>query len=135
MHWLEENALVPVIATITWRFAAEYVQDRYGFAAASGCEMNETNDGILLGTVSRHFEAEDKITFVREFANRFDLDFRRVVAVGDSTSDIPLFREAGLAIALNASSNAREAADVALDTKDLRDVIPLIENHFSKPIK
>ena len=94
--------------------------------------MEETDEGILLGTVSRHFEASDKMTFVRDIADRFDLGFQDVVAVGDSTSDIPLFGEAGLATALNASDNARKAADVNIDTDDLRDLIPVIEDYLSR---
>lgn len=131
MEWMRERGVLPVIATVTWRFAAEFVQQRHGFAAASGCEMDETEDGVLLGTVSRHFEAEDKVTFVREYARSVGLGMGEVVAVGDSTSDIPLFRETGLAIALNASRNARAAADVQLDTDDLRDLIPVIDRYYS----
>lgn len=129
--WLRERDLVPVIATVTWRFAAEFVRANHGFAAASGCEMEETQDQILLGTVAQHFDAEDKVRFVGEIAQDLGLGFNDIVAVGDSTSDIPLFREAGLAIALNASANAREAADIQLDTEDLRDLITVIEEYFS----
>ena len=131
MTWLKGHSLVPVVATITWRLAAEFVCDRYGFAAASGCELEETDDGIVLGAVSRHFEAADKVDFVQDIATDLGLSLQNVVAVGDSTSDIPLFQAVGLAIALNASDNAREAADVEIRTKDLRDLIPVIEQHFS----
>jgi phosphoserine phosphatase len=85
----------------------------------------------LLGTVARHFEPEDKVTFVAKIAQDLGLEFKDVVAIGDSTSDIPLFHAAGFSIALNASSNARDAADIQLDTEDLRDVIPPIEQYFA----
>ena len=129
--WLKKHSLVPVVATVTWKLAAEFVRDRYGFAAASGCVIEETDDGLLSGAVSRHFESADKVTFVREFAQDLGIDIERVVAVGDSTSDLPLFEASGLAIALNASDNARQAADVELETQDLRDLIPVIEQYFS----
>ena len=129
--WLKDRSLIPVVATITHRFAADFLCDRYGFAAASGCEMDESEDGVLLGTIARHFDAEDKVTFVAEIAQDLGLGFEHVVAVGDSTSDLPLFDAAGLSIALNASDNARAAADAQVDTDDLRDVLPLIERYFS----
>jgi len=46
-----------------------------------------------------------------------------VAAVGDSRSDIPLFRKVGLAIALNATPKAREAAHIALEGNDLTIVL------------
>jgi phosphoserine phosphatase len=131
ISWLKNRSLVPVVATVTIRIAADFMCDRYGFAAGSGCELVETDDGVLLGTVARHFAAEDKVTFVAEIAQGLGLGFKDVVAIGDSTSDLPLFHAAGFSIALNASSNARDAADIQLDTKDLRDVIAPIEQYFA----
>jgi phosphoserine phosphatase len=128
---LKNRSLVPVIATVTSSLAADFVRDRYGFAAASGCGLGETDDGVLLGTVARHFDAEDKVRFVANIAQGLGLGFKDVVAIGDSTSDIPLFHAAGFSIGLNASSNARDAADIQLETQDLRDVIPPIEQYFS----
>jgi phosphoserine phosphatase len=130
ISWLKNRSLVPVVATVTMRIAADFVCDRYGFAAGSGCELEETDDGVLLGTVARHFAAEDKVTFVAQIAQDLGLGFKDVVAIGDSTSDLPLFHAAGFSIALNASSNARDAADTQIDTEDLRNVIPSIEQYF-----
>ncbi|MEA2433093.1 MAG: phosphoserine phosphatase [Actinomycetota bacterium] len=131
IKWLKGRSLVPVIATITWRLAAEFVRDRFGFAAASGCEIEQTDDGIIQGVVSRHFDAANKVGFVQDIAAGLGLSLQNVVAIGDSTSDIPLFRAAGLAIALNASDNAREVADLEFETRDLRDLIPAIDRYFS----
>ncbi len=130
--WIRDSSLVPVIATVTSSMAAEFVRRRYGFAAASGCELGETDEGVFLGTITKHFEAESKVTFVRELAEELNLGLKDVVAIGDSTSDLPLFRKAGFSIALNASDTARSAADVELDTQDLRDVIPFIDGYFAK---
>ena len=129
--WLKTRSLVPVVATVTMSIAADFLCDRYGFDAGSGCDLAETNDGVLLGTIARHFAAEDKVKFVAEIAERLGVGFGDVVAIGDSTSDIPLFQASGFAIALNASSNARNAADIQVDTDDLRDVLPHVEGYFS----
>jgi phosphoserine phosphatase len=45
------------------------------------------------------------------------------VAVGDGGNDVEMLREAGLGIAFVAKPVAREAADVAIDTPDLRLVL------------
>ena len=129
--WLKAHDLLPVIATVTWKVAAQLIADAYGFEAASGCEMGESN-GRFLGTIARHFEATDKVTFVSEIAATHGLSLADVVAVGDSTSDLPLFEAADLTIALNATPDARAASDVQLDTEDLRELIPVIEQHYAR---
>lgn len=92
--------------------------------------MSESEEGILLGTVSRYFEPGDKVDFVRDIALRQGLTMDDVVAVGDSRSDIPLFETVGFAIALNATPDARRVADTHVETSDLRDVVPLIQSYF-----
>ena len=44
-----------LLATITWRFAAELLRERYGFVAASGTELQNI-DGVLGGNVTRYFD-------------------------------------------------------------------------------
>ena len=131
VRWLNAHRLIPVIATVTWSFAAAFLAEQHGFARVAGCEMAE-DQGTLLGSVSHHFSAEDKVRFVETLAQEQDISLARVVAVGDSRSDIPLFEAAGLAIALNASPQARAAAQVQIETENLRDLIRPIDEYFHR---
>jgi phosphoserine phosphatase len=115
-----------LLGTITWRFAAEMLRERYGFLAVSGTEMRVT-DGILSGTVTRYFDEHDKARFVEEWCAQNGFSMSQVVAVGDSRSDVPLFRRAGMSVALNATPDARAAATHILDTEDLCDVLALLQ--------
>jgi phosphoserine phosphatase len=114
-----------LLATITWRFASELLQERHGFAAVCGTELTVV-DGVLGGAVSRYFDEHDKLRFVEEWCAERGIALADVAAVGDSRSDLPLFRRAGRSVALNATPEAREAATCAIDTEDLRDVLPLL---------
>jgi phosphoserine phosphatase len=114
-----------LLATITWRFAAELLQERHGFAAVSGTELQVT-DGVLGGVVSRYFDEHDKLQFVEEWCAERSISLGDVAAVGDSRSDLPLFRRAGRSVALNATPEAQRAATCVIDTEDLRDVLPLL---------
>ena len=116
-----------LVVTVAWSFAARALARAYGLDGFAGAEMGEAG-GFLTGTVARHFEASDKVRFVRDYAGRHGFGLSHCVAVGDSRSDIPLFREAGLAIALNATEQARAVADVCVDTRDLTDILPLIHS-------
>jgi phosphoserine phosphatase len=114
-----------VVATITWRAAAEAVARRFGFDAACGTRM-DAEAGHLTGKVSAYFDETDKAVFVEEHCRERGVAMADVAAVGDSRSDIPLFGRVGLAIALNATPEARRSAHRAIDADDLRDVLPLL---------
>jgi HAD superfamily phosphoserine phosphatase-like hydrolase len=113
------------LATVTWRYAAERVADRYGFDAVCGTEM-AVRDGRLTGQVSRHFNADQKGDFFDRVCAERGVPAAKAAAVGDSRSDLPTFARAGFSIALNADDEARAAASVSLDSDDLRDVLPLL---------
>jgi len=130
LRWIRERGLLPVISTVTCRFAAEELQARYGFEASSGCELEEIG-GIFTGEISSPFDAHDKAGFVADFAAARGLGPDSVIAVGDSQSDLPSFEIAGLSIALNPSDDARRAADEVVVTDDLRAIIPVLDSHLA----
>jgi phosphoserine phosphatase len=114
-----------LLGTVTWRFAAEMLRERHGFAAVSGTEM-QLIAGVLSGTVTRYFDEHDKVRFVEEWCACNGYSMSEVAAVGDSRSDVPLFERVGMSIALNATPDACAAATHVLDTDDLRDVLALL---------
>jgi phosphoserine phosphatase len=115
-----------LLGTITWSFAAEMLRERYGFAAASGTEM-QAPDGVLSGVVSRYFDEHDKLRFVEDWCAQNGYSMSQVAAIGDSRSDVPLFQQVGMSIALNATPDARAVATHVLDTEDLRDALALLQ--------
>ena len=122
---LHEHGISTLVVTVSWSFAARALAKKHGMAGYAGTEMIEEN-GILAGRVGQHFEAEDKVRFVRAFARERGFGLDQCAAIGDSRSDIPLFKEVGFSIALNGTEQARAAATRSLQTDDLRDVLPLL---------
>ena len=127
---LRERQIESLLCTVTWTFAAEEFQRRHHFLAASGTQI-ELEDGVLTGSVLRHFDEWDKLDFVSAYCDSAGIRLDECIAVGDSRSDVPLFEEVGFAVAVNASEQAREAADVAVDTEDLTEVLQLIPDRPS----
>jgi phosphoserine phosphatase len=123
---LAARGIPSLLCTVTWRFAAEVLRERYGFAAACGTELAEEPAGVLSGRVSRYFDEHDKRRFVEDYCAGAGIALERCIAVGDSRSDIPLFSAVGFSIALNATAAAREAATTALDTGDLTHILALV---------
>lgn len=123
---LHERGIESLLGTVTWTFAAEEFGRRHRFAAVSGTEIDLDSSGVPTGGVKRHFDEWDKLKFVASYCEANGIDLAECVAVGDSRSDVPLFEAVGFSIALNATSQAREAASVALDTENLTDILDLI---------
>ena len=59
-----------------------------------------SDDGTLTGTVDRYFDEHDKLRFVAAGVPDNGYSLQDVVAIGDSRSDLPLFRHAAASIAL-----------------------------------
>src|ERR1700691_903561 len=111
--------------------ADEQPLHRWGWLDAQGTSRRgmqmQVNDGVLSGIVTLYFDEHDKVRFVEEWCVQNGFSMSQVAAVGDSRSDVPLFRRAGMSIALNATPDALAAATHTLDTDDLRDVLALIQ--------
>jgi len=113
---LRQRSVEAFIATVSWSFAARGLADLWGFSTVCGAELElERSSGRFTGRVARHFQPEDKVAFVAEHCRRAGIEMEQVVAIGDSRSDLPLFEAVGFSVALNATSDARSAASVAVD--------------------
>ena len=115
-----------LICTVSWRFVAQLLAQRFGFVDATGCEMSVDANGLLSGRVSKYFDEFDKANFVKTYCEQRRIRMSQVFAIGDSRSDIPLFGAVGFSAALNASAAAKSAASVALDSDDLSEVLKII---------
>lgn len=114
-----------LLATCTWRFAAEYFQARYGFDAVCGTRMLE-RDGVMTGVVARCVDGRAKADFLARYCARHDIPLVDCVAIGDSASDSAMFALAGRSIALNGSEEAKLAASSAIDTDDVHELAPVL---------
>ncbi len=113
---LRQRLVEVFIATVSWSFAAPGLADLWGFSQVCGADLElDRSSGLFTGRVARHFEPEDKVAFVVEYCRRVGIGMEQVVAIGDSRSDLPLFRAVGFSVALNASSDARVAASTAVE--------------------
>ncbi len=107
-------------------FLSDWIKERYGFDYAVANELGVT-DGILDGRIKIQVQYDQKGKWVREARRRFKAGKDEVLAVGDSTGDIPMFRMARVAIAFNSRSPELEAvATASIRGGDLRALIPAL---------
>ena len=87
----------------------------------------EVVDGRFTGrTLGPVIDAASKADALREWAVAHELPLSRTVAIGDGANDLLMLHAAGLGVAFDAKPVLREAADVCLPRRDLRDALPLL---------
>ena len=97
-----------------------------------GIELHHANrihvdDGRITGLADITVPPGGKAPVFREVIAHFGCRADEVVAVGDSSGDIDMFRIAGLGVAFcPASWEAQEAADVVIEVPDMRHLLPLV---------
>lgn len=124
---LQQKKIPVVLCTLAWNFVAEYFARRYGFEAWSGPSLIIDKQGRFTGAIDKHFDEHGKPVFITSQCERLSISMADVVHIGDSRSDIELFKQAGRSVAINATEDALSAADVSLKTDSLLDVLPLLE--------
>lgn len=123
---LKQQGIHVVLCTLAWQVVAEFFAQRFGFEAFSGPVLELDGDGRFTGKVIEHFDEFGKPVFIAQHCQRLGVVMEEVAHIGDSRSDIELFQQVGLAIAINATDDAIAAASVSLRTDDLFDVIEKI---------
>ena len=87
----------------------------------------EVRDGRLTGRVAGPIvDRAGKAAALREFAERFDIDLPRVIAIGDGANDLDMLAAAGHGIAFNAKPAVQAAADSAINVPYLDTVLYLL---------
>lgn len=87
----------------------------------------EAVDGRLTGgLVGPIIDARAKAAALTEWAAAESLPIRQTVAVGDGANDLLMMHAAGLGVAFNAKPVVRAKADLAIDVRDLSQVLPLL---------
>ena len=125
LDWCSQHDVLASLATLAWEPVGSYLCEAYGFAASCGPCL-EYADGHFTGAVAQHFSEFAKRDYAMEFARSAGLPMDRCAAIGDSRSDVPLFREVSLAVAFNGDEHVKDLADVHVRGNDLRDVLPAL---------
>ncbi|GAA4264693.1 phosphoserine phosphatase SerB [Frondihabitans peucedani] len=84
-------------------------------------------DGHLTGEVDGPVvDARAKADALRGWAQDAGIPLSQTLAVGDGANDLEMMQAAGLSVAFDAKPRVRAAADVALSTRDLSQILPLV---------
>ncbi|MEZ5358827.1 MAG: HAD family phosphatase [Candidatus Zixiibacteriota bacterium] len=125
LEYLHERNIKAVLITSGAIQVAEIMGKRFAFDGVFGGEY-EVKDGKFTGEITTHMGEGGKLRHLSDFCKKANIPLYNCVAVGDSDSDIALFRECGKSIAINYSEVLQGKASAYFNTDDLYDIIAIL---------
>ena len=123
---LQANHIKTAILSGGFVFFAERFADRLG-ADSYHCNDLEIKDGKLTGkTLGPIVDAQAKADHLVALAKQCGIPMEQTASVGDGANDLKVMAAAGLGIAFCAKPTVQEQADIAVNDKNLAELIPLL---------
>jgi phosphoserine phosphatase len=122
---LHEKNIKCIVITVGPKQVAKVVCDIWGFDDYYGSDY-EVIEGVFSGKILNYIGAEQKIECLQDFCKSNRIRPEECIAVGDGSTDIPIFKYCGKSIAINSSEKVQKSAMHAVDTDDLTDIIKYI---------
>ncbi|MCL2334321.1 MAG: HAD-IB family phosphatase, partial [Candidatus Methanoplasma sp.] len=124
---LNSSGIKCVIVSGGIDLAARMIKEEFGFDDYAADEICCTANGVLVGEGKLHVDLKDKGITVRHFIEKYGTTKERTVSIGNSHTDIPMFRNSGMSIAFNPTDDStREAATYVVESKNISDVLDYI---------
>ena len=122
---LHSSGIKSIVITVGPKQVAKAVCDTWGFDGYYGSDY-EVTDGFFSGIITRHMGDTGKVACLKDYCSYAGISSSECVAVGDGSTDIPLFEYCSKSIALNASPLVAKNAAVSISTDNLSDILPLV---------
>ncbi len=122
---LHEQNIKCIVITVGPKQVAKVVCDIWGFDDYYGSDY-EVVEGVFTGKILNYIGAEQKIECLQHYCKSNCIEPERCIAVGDGSTDIPMFEYCGKSIAINSSEKVRNSAMYAIDTDDLTEILKCI---------
>ena len=114
-----------VLITVGPIQVAKVASDIWGFDGYYGSHY-EVVDGIFTGEILEYIRAENKVICLDDYCQKNSIKAEECIAVGDGSTDIPVFEYCGKSIALNASDKVKNKATHCVDTDNLFEILKFI---------
>lgn len=126
VNLLHKQGLKCLLITVGPVQVARVVSAIYGLDGYYGSNY-EVIDGKFTGKIIEYIRAENKVNCLKDFCKKNKIDPSECMAVGDGSTDIPVFQYCGKSIALNACDKVKKTATYSVDTNSLLDILNYIK--------
>ncbi|MCL2296651.1 MAG: HAD family phosphatase [Methanomassiliicoccaceae archaeon] len=121
---LKSNGIRCVIVSGGVDIAARMIAEEFGFDDYVADGICSNPDGTLTGEGMMNVDLNDKGISVRRFIEKYGTTKDRTVSIGNSYTDIPMFRDSGVSIAFNPTDDfTKEAATYVVQSGNISDVL------------
>ena len=131
LDYLKASSIESVLITAGPIQVARALATRYGFDGFYGSQYGVKN-GRFTGEITNHMGNAGKVKCLREFCLKNGIRVEHCVAIGDSESDIQVFKNCGRSIAINYSQALEGRASEHIVTEDLSDLIRLFDTWLAE---
>ena len=124
---LKANGIRTVIISGGIDLAAKMLANEFGFDDYIADEVLSYEDGRLTGEGKMNVDLRDKGINVRQYIEKYGTTMERTVSVGNSFTDIPMFKNSGMSIASNPTDPyTQEAATHTIFSENIADILDFI---------
>lgn len=124
---LKANGIRTVIISGGIDLAAKMLANEFGFDDYIADEVLSYDDGRLTGEGKMNVDLRDKGINVRQYIEKYGTTMERTVSVGNSFTDIPMFKNSGMSIAFNPTDPyTQEAATHTVFSENIADILDFI---------
>lgn len=124
---LKANGIRTVIISGGIDLAAKMLANEFGFDDYIADEVLSYEDGRLTGEGKMNVDLRDKGINVRQYIEKYGTTMERTVSVGNSFTDIPMFKNSGMSIAFNPTDPyTPEAATHTVFSENIADILDFI---------
>lgn len=127
LAYLREKNIKSVLVTSGPIQVADILGAKFGFEEIYG-SLYETKERKFTGKILSHLGSKGKVQSLNEFCVKYNIRPEQCVAVGNSESDIDIFKECGRSIAINYSEELKGKASAYIMTGDLLNIIAIFES-------
>lgn len=124
LHWFDIKCIIisgGLMAT------AARIAKECGFDAYLANDLDRDIDGFLTGDGISNVDLKDKGQYVVKFQEKYNTTKHRTFAIGNSFSDLPMFRECSFGIAFNPiDEKIVEGADAVIKSETIADILPYV---------
>ena len=124
---LKANGIRTVIISGGIDLAAKMLANEFGFDDYIADEVLSYEDGRLTGEGKMNVDLRDKGINVRQYIEKYGTTMERTVSIGNSFTDIPMFKNSGMSIAFNPTDPyTQEAATHTIFSENIADILDFI---------
>lgn len=119
---LKERKIKSILVTAGPIQVAKIIGDKFDFDKAYGSRY-EVKDKMFTGNIIKHLGASGKLDSLISYCNKNNILLNECISIGDSDSDLELFKKCKKSIAINYSDVLVGKADIYIKTNDIKDIL------------